>query len=120
MTTTETVQDAIRQALTRGRQACDVLEAGPADESHGYDQDEVAGQYAACDRLVEVFRTLDRLLSKPVDRTYAECDTCGEEVVFDAWVYADGSVHAMYDENLCLGCDGPVHGFTEKTGRPER
>ena len=53
----------IAQALLAGRQAADILEAAPADETHGYDPDEVAAQYAAVDRLVAAFRALDRELA---------------------------------------------------------
>lgn len=102
----------LRRALLAGRQAADVLEAEPHDVSHGYDDDEVAAQYAAVDRLVEAFRTLDRQLTKPpaATRTEAVCDECGDEVVFDAWVTASGEIHSQYDENLCLGCGFSVGG----------
>lgn len=50
----------IQDALVAGRQAADILEALPLDETLGYSPDEEAAQFAAVDRLVAAFRSLDR------------------------------------------------------------
>lgn len=98
------------EALQAGRQAADILEALPADEAHGYSPDEEAAQFSAVDRLVAAFRLIDQTLTHtpPVKRKQAKCRTCGDDVVFDAWVTADGEVYAVYDANFCVGCEGSV------------
>lgn len=109
----------IRKAVFTGLQAIDVLEALPEDDEYGYDKHEEMAQYAAVDRLIEAFKLMVSESALPPSqekktRLVARCNKCGEEVVFDAWIYADGSVHSQYDENLCLGCESGVGSrFTE-------
>ncbi|WUT94738.1 hypothetical protein SUAREZ_90 [Mycobacterium phage Suarez] len=55
----------LADALTRGRQALRILEAPPADLQEGYTPDELAGQYAAIDRLVAAFREVDAAIGQP-------------------------------------------------------
>lgn len=110
--------EAIAEALIAGRQAVRILEAEPEDLAYGYTRDEESAQFAAVDRLVDVFKRLDAELA-PKPRRYAECNECGEEVVFDAWVTAGGEIHSQYDENLCLGCEGRVgSNYTEREVQP--
>ena len=51
-------------ALTAMRLCAAALEAQPADLFRGYTEDETVVQYAAAERMVQTFRTLDRLLTE--------------------------------------------------------
>lgn len=51
------------EVLIIGRRCVEILEAPPEDFGQGYSCDEEARQWAACDRLVEVFRYLDQELT---------------------------------------------------------
>lgn len=50
------------EVLAAGRRCVEILEAPPEDYGRGYSRDEDARQWAACDRLIEVFRYLDETL----------------------------------------------------------
>ena len=50
------------EVLAIGRRCVEILEAPPEDYGQGYSRDEEARQWAACDRLIEVFRFLDEEL----------------------------------------------------------
>lgn len=52
-------------------------------------------------------------------RQWARCNTCGSEVLFDAWVSYSGEVESVFDHNFCVECDGEVgcKGFTVVTNK---
>lgn len=38
----------------------------------------------------------------------ALCDECGEEVMFDAFVYANGEIANVFDNAFCPECDTDI------------
>ncbi len=58
----EPAPQTLDEVLAVGRRCVEILEAPPEDYGQGYSRDEEARQWAACDRLIEVFRYLDETL----------------------------------------------------------
>jgi formylmethanofuran dehydrogenase subunit E len=43
-----------------------------------------------------------------VKETVALCDHCGEEVMFDAYVYANGEIANVFENAYCPGCETDI------------